>query len=85
MSIMTQDDVARLVQSFLDKRQPKEYRLDVEPSGIRQDDDWWYVTVVPDRAGVRAYDYAYQLTETEDAIREAKSITVLLVPALVDD
>lgn len=85
MSTMTQQEIVVLVQSFLDKHQPEGYRLTVEEQGIRQDDDLWYVTVIPDRAGVRAYDYAYHLTETEDEIRKAKSMNVLLVPTLVDD
>ena len=85
MSTMTRDEIATVVQGFLDKEQPKGYRLDVDKTGIRQDHDWWYVTVVPDQPGVRAYDYAYTLTETEEKLQDEIQMKILLVPVLVDD
>lgn len=78
-------DVASMVQSYLDKDQPNTYRLSVVADGLRQDGDWWYVVVVPDRNGVRAHDYSEKLTTIEDRIREKEQMNLLLVPALVDD
>jgi hypothetical protein len=85
MSTLTQDKVATVVQEFLNKNQPSSYRLDVDRAGIRQNNDWWYVTVVPDQPGVRAYDYAYLLTEAEEKLRDETHMNILLVPTLVDD
>ena len=85
MVMMTQTNIATLVQTFLNKHQPEGYQLKVEEQAIQQKDDLWHVTVVPDRPGVQAYDYAYHLTEMEDRILEESPIKVFLVPALVDD
>ncbi|MFQ5435389.1 MAG: hypothetical protein ACE5FD_10980 [Anaerolineae bacterium] len=85
MSTMTLDQIVEKVQVCLDKNPPAGYRLNVDPAGVRQDDDWWYVTVVPDKPGVRAYDYANALTEIEEQLGSEGSINILLVPTLVDD
>ncbi|MHC4445741.1 MAG: hypothetical protein ACYTF1_12335 [Planctomycetota bacterium] len=82
---MTHKEIAQTVQSYLDKHQPKNYKLKVFESGIKQEDDWWYVTVRPDSGEIRAYDYVHQLSEIEEGLSTKESIKVLLVPALVDD
>jgi hypothetical protein len=85
MNVMTHEEIARAVESFLNQHQPQGYRLSVERQGIKQDDGWWLVTVVPDPPDVNAYDYSHHLTEVEDLLREEMGLKVLLVPALVDD
>ena len=85
MSTMMQDEIVQLVQTFLDRHQPEAYRLDVDALGVKREDDWWYVTVVPSRTGVRSYDYAQRLTEVEERIRDERDLKVLLIPTLVDD
>lgn len=64
---------------------PRDDSLVVVRSGVRHDEDWWYVIVRPDRAGLRSYDYSERLTMIEDEIREVENVSVLLVPTLVAD
>ena len=85
MNVATQTEIVALVQRFLDQHQPPSYALKVDEVGIRQEDDWWFVTVKPDRNGVRAHDYAERLTEAEDEIQRETRLNILLVPVLVDD
>ena len=51
-------EIVSLVQRYLKPHQSKDYRLNVVPDGVRQEEDWWYVVVQPDKNDVRAYDYA---------------------------
>ena len=47
-------EIIEIVKSYLASGQPRNYKLQVLDNGTRQDDDWWYVTVVPDRPGIAA-------------------------------
>jgi hypothetical protein len=74
-----------LVQEMLDQyvsqsRLP--FTLKVSKDVLQQD-EWVYLIVVPDKEGVRAYDYVNALTDVEKKLREDKhEENVLLVPAL---
>ncbi len=85
MTVTSQDDIARLVQAYLDRHQASDYRLNVVTNGIERRKDWWYVTVLPDRNGVQAYDYSNRLTLAEEELQDNESLKVLLVPTIVDD
>lgn len=74
--------VAELVRRYLQPHQPPNYHLDVLPDGVRQEEDWWYVLVRPDRENVRAYDYYARLAEAEVTLRDDEGVNVLLVPVL---
>jgi hypothetical protein len=79
---LTVDEVVNLARQYLAPRQPRDYRLEVLPDGTRQEDDWWYVLVRPNRDDVRAYDYYDRLAEAEVALRDEQDVNVLLVPVL---
>lgn len=74
------------VQEYVNKHQPDTFRLVVNtnPDLIRNDEDWWYVVVQPDRDGVRAHEYAERLSDIEEIIFEKENVHVLLVPTLAD-
>ena len=57
----------------------------MDPEGIEFKHEYWYVTVLPDRNGVSAFDYAHHLTLIEEQIEAAEGMDVLLVPTLVDE
>lgn len=84
MKTLSAEELAAVVQAYLDRQQPRDYRLNVEPACIRREDDWWYVTVLPDREGVSSWDYSHHLTPIEDELEDREGLKVLLVPALVD-
>ncbi len=46
------------------------------------EEGWWRVGVRPDRAGIRADDYASLLTEVEERIRDVNGVDLVLVPVL---
>lgn len=77
--------IADLVRAELSRLAPQPYRLSVVVDGIRQEDDWWYVPVTPDRGGVRAHEYAELLTGAENALCEREGVKVLLIPTFVND
>jgi hypothetical protein len=85
MKVETDEDIARAVQDYLDRHQPANFKLSVVREAIRQDDDWWYVTVVPIPPSVRSFDYASILTDVEDKIRQQIGVNLLLVPTLAAD
>ena len=74
--------VSRVVEKYLSKYQPADYRLNVVRQGIRQDDDWWYVLIQPSNDNIRAFDYAGRLAEAEQDIQELEHLNILLVPVL---
>ena len=78
------EDILRLARQYLLPHQPVNYRLEVLDDGLREEDEWWYVLVRPDRDDVRAYDYYSRLAEAEISLRDEENLNVLLVPALPD-
>ncbi len=48
-----------------------------------QQEDWLHLIVVPDKEGVRAYDYAKALTDVGNKLRREEHVEhVLLLPTL---
>jgi hypothetical protein len=82
LPILTVEKVIALAQQYLERHQPSSYRLNVVQDGVRQDNDWWYVLVQPDREDVRSYDYYGRLAEAEIDLKDAEHVNVLLVPVL---
>ncbi|GMU22668.1 MAG: hypothetical protein AMXMBFR13_27530 [Phycisphaerae bacterium] len=58
--------------------------IELEISSYKLDDDWLYIVVIPSRAGVRASEYANQMSKIERELRAEGDDNVLLVPALED-
>ena len=73
------------VQELLNARtNRRRYRLRVSEE-VREEDEWVYFVVSPDRKGVSAYDYADVLSDVEAVLRRDEHVEkVLLVPAVAD-
>ena len=82
---MEKSKVLDLIESYLQPHQPLDYRLNVSREGVRQDGNWWYVVVQPDRDDVRSLDYSAIMSQTEDELEEKEHLKVLLVPSLPGD
>jgi len=82
MAPLSSEYVRQLAIRYLLPHQPLDYKLEVLPDGIKNEDDWWYVLVRPDRENVRAYDYYGRLAEAEISLRDEQNVNVLLVPVL---
>ena len=78
----TRARIIEIAEKYLEPHQPKDYRLHVRPKGLRQDGDYWYVVVQPDKEDVRSYDYYGRLAEAENDIEENEDLKILLVPTL---
>lgn len=78
----TRERIIEIVGKYLEPHQPKNYRLHVRPKGMRQDGDYWYVVVQPDKEDIRSYDYYGRLADAENDIEENEQLKILLVPVL---
>ena len=79
------EQLQQQVQEMLDTyvRQEKfGFRLVVSPEYVQQE-DWLHLEVMPDREGVRAYEYAEALMAVEKKLRREVNVEhVLLLPPL---
>ena len=86
----TPEEVVRLkqrAQKMLDDYVQQEqfgFHLKVSEEYDRQEDDWLYLVVLPDKDGVPANEYVEALSVVEMRLRRKENEHVLLVPALVD-
>ena len=86
---MKKQEVIELVKRHLDNHQPNDFKLSVVPEATREEDDWWYVGIKPNRQIRRQYDYYNVLAEVELEIEdefETKNpeLNILLVPVSAD-
>jgi heat shock protein HspQ len=75
--------IGAVVQQSLDRRQPRGYRIEVQPEGVLQEDDWYHV-VVRSTQDVRTYDFYDVLAEAEAELQDQQHLNILLVPAVGD-
>jgi len=81
----TLNETLNIVEAYVNKHQPPDFRLHVSRLGVQHDGDWWYVVVTPEPEDVRARDYRDVMEQVEDEIKTEKQLKVLLVPALPGD
>lgn len=74
--------VIEAVRKHIQGRTPGGATLEVLTEGVRQDHDWWYVSVRPSIQPARRYEYYETLAEVENELQKSEHLTVLLVPAL---
>lgn len=76
--------IARRVQGFLDRHQPRNYRVEVDAEAVLEDDGWYHV-VVKSPGDVRDRDFYDALASAEaDLNDENDGHQYLLVPAIAD-
>lgn len=75
--------IEQRVQDFLDETlDGKRFSLHVRDDLTREEDEWVYIVVVPDKPGIRAVDFVQVLTDVELQVRQAEQKKeILLVPA----
>jgi hypothetical protein len=77
---MTPASVGDMVEKYLEKHQPSEYRILIERSGIHEDEDgWWEVPIKPSKDGVPSYDWIGRSAEAAGEIDEAEGVHVLFM------
>ena len=80
MTPTTKQDIFDVVRRYLEPHQPQNYRLQIITDACRQEDDWWYIVVQPDRDEVQAFEYALILNVMEQELQEKEGLKVLLFP-----
>jgi hypothetical protein len=75
--------IATFAQEALNRRQPQGYRIDVDPSSVLRDDDWYQVLVRTPN-DVRTYEFYDVLAEAEAELQDERGLNILLVPVAGD-
>ncbi len=71
-------DVANLVEKYLEKHQSSEYRILIDRTGIKEDEDgWWEVPIRPSNEAVPSYDWIGRSVEAAGELDEAEGVHVL--------
>ncbi|HEY3242486.1 MAG TPA: hypothetical protein VGM03_03965 [Phycisphaerae bacterium] len=78
--IQEQEEIVAELRKRLNAAELRSYDFEVFESGIRREEDWWFIPVSARGEGVRPFDYAPKLSDIEEAF-EAEGIKVLLIPA----
>ena len=81
----TMNETLNIVEEYVNRHQPKDYRLNVSRLGAQHEGDWWYVVVTPEPPDIRLRDYRDLMEQVAEDIEAEKQIKVLLVPNLPGD
>ena len=77
--------IAAAVQQVLDRHRNADLAISVEPEGMHQRNDWWYVPVRPSRRIEKVTSYYELLAELEEEVDETTGLNVLFVPSFPDE
>ncbi len=72
--------VVEAVRKHLKDKHPGGATLEVQ--SIRQDREWWYVSIRPDIQPARRFEYYEALATVEQEVQKFEHLTVLLVPTI---
>ena len=81
-TISTTEQVIDAVRKHLKDKHPGGATLEVVPESVRQDREWWYVTIQPSIRPPKRFEYYEALAEVENELVKSEQITVLLVPTI---
>ena len=70
------------VRKYIKDKHPGGATLEVVPQGIRQDREWWYVSVRPSIQPPKRFEYYEALATVEQELQKFDNLTVLLLPSV---
>lgn len=77
---LTKSDVASMVKSYLERHQPREYRIEIDRKGVSIDaQGWWSVPVRASVENVPSYDVSARCAEAAVDLHEAEGLNVLFM------
>ena len=82
---LTRDVVVALAQKYLDRHQPRRYRLVARPDRIERTDGHWYVQVDPVPEGVSSADFTRRVVEAGMELQERERAPIELTNMLPRD
>jgi hypothetical protein len=85
MRRVDEETVIEAVQRHIQDRRPGGVTLEVLPGGVRQDHDWWYVSIRPSANPPRRYEYYETLADVEKELEKLDHLTVLLIPTAPEE
>ena len=78
----TKQQVIDAARKHLKDKHPGGATLEVVPESVRQDREWWYVTVQPSIRLPKRFEYYEALAEAETELQKSERLTVLFVPTI---
>lgn len=84
MKRVTRTKVAQIVQSHVDRHQPRGFKLLLDPKAIDKRNGHWRAVVRPE-PDVPASRYIDRVMAIEEEIAEQEQLKVLLLPVLAED
>jgi hypothetical protein len=82
---VTKEKVLQLVREQLQNHRPGGVTLDAVAESIRQQDEYWYVPVLPSAQPPRMFEYYEALAEIESTLEESEQLQVWLVPVVPEE
>lgn len=77
---LTPEQVAELAERYLAKYQPQDYRILIDRTGIRQDEDgWWEIPINPSKQDAPTFDWTGRSAEAAVDMDEAEGVHVLFM------
>lgn len=74
--------MADLAQRYLDRHQPRGYRINVDRNAVELRGDTWFIVANPDRTSAPGYDFINRITEASMELEEKENIHVFLLPVI---
>ena len=82
---MTAEQVVELVREQLQHHHPGGVTLSVLPEGVREQEEIWYVPVLPSAQPPKMYEYYEALAEVASTLEENEQIQLWLVPVIPEE
>jgi hypothetical protein len=79
---LTKEDVVTLAEESLEPYQPTDYRIQVVPHAVEQQDGTWYVVVEPSREDVRSHDFGSRVAEAAADLMERDDVDIQLTTVM---
>jgi hypothetical protein len=76
----TAAEIAKLAERYLEKHQPSDYRIVIEPEGIKVDElGWWEIPIHVTKENVPSYDWIGRSVEASAEMDEAEGLHVVFM------
>ena len=79
---MTTEEIPQVVEFVRQRIKDHHIDLKLEEREYRVEDEWLYLVVTPARPGIRASDYAKEMSDIEKELHERNIYNVILVPTI---
>ena len=82
---MSETETLDVVDAYVGKHQPQNFKLKMSRAGFQRDGDRWYIVVETSPEDIRARDYRDIMEQIEEDLEANEHLKVLLLPTLPGD